>query len=604
TRTRLRPVVGRLALFVVFGAVLVSFWALPFVTHTSDHRPVPDSVTRGEAKRWWFNSVDEHEMVKLTASGRLLDDPRRVRSEQVEPLDKRMEQVTMGVTVRSRFPFVTALTGLGLLVALFGFRRAHCRFLAAGLAFSLFLFAGPDDFPLLGRLPLIGLVQTFRCTYLVEFFAYGLVGLGVEAVLRNLWGFVACRRLVVRRVAAAVFAVGLASGISASVAETSLLASLNTRVHPQSKLDTWLDAVSTLPGRGYPFRVLSMERWNSYRAWLASAGFRSPCSHWGAIAPTSSLFLCYQTRGRPQQTEMHALAGIRYIAGSGSAVIEYRDAKDTDGVLLYQRLSNGPDRHGRSNRGRYLLDMGQESFLRPVRGWPLPVICDDRQWLWLVHGWMERYRNRLGSGSTPFPMRVDRGQLGASGLLGEAQAVAYLDRSGPEPDAAALGSFVADGGVVVAPWEIDGIAVRRASADRQIWSFLPLAPSRKGSDGVEIESYDDPVRSSQRYTFDVDVLEPSVIVLPTAAVSGWNAQLGDQPLKIFATGPDMVGALLPAGAHRLKLTWKMPGWQTALLTTSVVALVIALLALVLGLVGRVMLRRAVIRTLRSSGGRK
>lgn len=602
--TRLRPVVGRVALFAVFGAALVAFWALPFVSHTATHRPVPDSITRGEAKRWWFTSVDEHEMVELAVSGRLLDDPRAVRSEQTDPLDKLMERVTMGVTVHTRFPFVTALTGLGLLVALLGFRRAHCRFLAAGLAFSLFLFAGTDDFPLLGKLPLIGLVQAFRCTYLVEFFAYGLVGLGVEAVLRAAWAFAVTRPRPARRILGVVLSLGIGLGIVACVAEISLLARLNTRVHEQTRLDAWLDSVGSLPDRGYPFRVLSLERWNSYRAWLASGGYRSPCSHWGAVEPTTSLFLCYKTRGRPLQTEMHALAGIRYLAGNRDAVAKYLEAEGPDGRALYQRLPNGRDRRGKPNEGRYLLDLGLPSFARPLAGWPLPVVCDDRQWLWLVDGWMERYRMTAGRESTPIPLRVAAGTLADSGLLDVAPAMLYLRSGVVGDDAAALRRFASGGGAVVAPLPIDGVDVLRAAPGPTIWAFLPKAQGagEDGASAVEITEYHDPARPSQRYALDADALVSTVVVLPTAAVEGWTARLDGEPLPVFPTGPDMVGVWLPAGAHRLELTWQMPVWEGATMVLSLVALAIVVLVLALVAAGRITLRRALRRTLHGAGG--
>jgi hypothetical protein len=615
TPTRLRPVAARLALFAVFGAALVAFWALPFVTHTTEHRPVPDSITRGEAKRWWFNSVGEHEMVRLVASGRLLDDPPVVRSEQTDPLDKLMEKVSMGVTVRTRFPVVTLLVGLGLLVALAGFRRPHCRFLAAGFAFSLLLFTGPDDFPLLRSVPLMGLVQSFRCTYLVEFFAFGLVGLGLEAVLRAAWAFVVFRRRLLRRVLGIALAAGIACGVGACAAEILLLARLNTRVHEQTRLDSWLDSVRSLDDRGYPHRVLSMERWESYRAWLASDGFRAPCSHWGSVGTTSSLHLCYQTRGRPRRTELHALAGIRYVAGNAKAIEKYREARGDDGVALYQRLANGPDRRGRSNESRFLLDMGPRSFLRPLREWPLPVVCDDRQWLWLTHGWMERYRDRLGREVNPVPLRVERGELGESGLLEVARAVLYLDGDGPQPDLAALRGFVEEGGAVVAPYAVDGLEIRRASAERPIWSYLPRVEEGAGRvpglgdleagdpPGVQIAAHDDPRQSSQRYAFDIDALEPGAFLLPSVAVRGWRARLDGEPLEVFPAGPDLLGVWLPAGAHRLELFWRMPAWHSAALAVSLVALLGSALALIVGVAARLVLRRALADTWRGGGGR-
>jgi hypothetical protein len=375
------------------------------------------------------------------------------------------------------------------------------------------------------------------------------------------------------------------------------------RTHEQTRLDAWLDANSSLPNRGYPFRVLSMERWNSYRAWLVAGGFRSPCSHWGAIAPTTSLYLCHQTRDRPRQVGMHALAGIRYASGNEQGVAKYLAATEREGQPLYRQLPLGRDRHGRPSRGRYILDTGEERFLRPVAGWPLPVVCDDRQWLWLVDGWMARYRRQVDRRRTPIPMRVRQGELGASGLLDRTLAVLYLERSGAAADRDALRSFAEGGGTVIAPLDIDGIDERRATPERLIWSFLPRVGRLPASAEVEITRYDDPRRSSQRYNFDVDALEPTVAVLPTAAVPGWIARIDGSRAPAFAAGPDMLGVWLPAGAHRVEFEWQMPGWHAAALAASLIALVAALAAWLAGLAARLTLRRALTRTLRAGGGR-
>ena len=133
---------------------------------------------------------------------------------------------------------------------------------------------------------------------------------------------------------------------------------------------------------------------------------------------------------------------------------------------------------------------------------------------------------------------------------------------------------------------------------------MPRAGKREGTAGVAITSHGDPLRSSQRYAYDVDLLGPAVVVLPSAAVPGWTGTLDGEPLELFATGPDMVGALLPAGAHRLVVRWQMPGWQAALLWTSLAALVMALLSLASVVAGRMALRRAMARTLQGGGGRR
>ena len=54
------------------------------------------------------------------------------------------------------------------------------------------------------------------------------------------------------------------------------------------------------------------------------------------------------------------------------------------------------------------------------------------------------------------------------------------------------------------------------------------------------------------------------------AVPGWTATLDGEPHPTFGAGPDLVGVLVPKGAHRLSFTWKMPplGWVSLAMTLS------------------------------------
>ena len=82
-------------------------------------------------------------------------------------------------TAEPRFPFVTILTGIGLIFALIGFRDPKNRYLLAGLATGIIFMLGSDDFPLLFQLPLINKVQAFRVSYFIEFFAVALAVQGL-----------------------------------------------------------------------------------------------------------------------------------------------------------------------------------------------------------------------------------------------------------------------------------------------------------------------------------------------------------------------------------------------------------------------------------------
>ncbi len=596
---RIRASAVRLTLFVIFGALLVAFWVFPFIEHTMEMRAVPDSVVRGQAKRWWFTSVSRDEMVALAASGRLLDDPRVAHGAQTDPLDKLMDKVSIGGTRRTRPPIVTALMALGMIVAIMGIRRTSNRFLLSGLAFSLVLFAGPDDYPWLRHLPFMKIIQTFRCTYLIELFAFGLCGVGLEAVARHGWRVVAGRGSRARVILGAIFITGSVAGVAACCAEIVVLSQRHIRVHPQAALDSMTDAHSSLDENGYPFQVLCRQRWGSYKSWLIAMGYRSPCSHWGGVGPTTSFQFCVATSKSPEKIDMLALSGVRFVSGKAGNVKKYLEARDADGVPIYQRLPNGKDRKKKSNAGHFLLDSGRDSFLRPLRGEPLPVVCSDAQWTWIVKGWVSRFHQNLRDKNCLVPMRVAAGSLEESGLTSRSSKVLYVDGRKLSNDRKALADFSAGGGLVVSTFDIEGVGTVRPGSSSLFWSALTGKAHGKikardrtyredddpGIEVANIEMKPSPRHSAQRYTFEIDALEDVVAILPTKAVPGWNAHLDGVALPVFPAGPDMVGVIVPQGAHDLSFEWRMPGRHVALLFSSIAAAVIALFVWLLSVAG-------------------
>lgn len=589
----------RLTLFALFGAALVAFWVFPFIEHSMEMRAVPDSIVRGQAKRWWFASVSRDEMVALAASGRMLDDPRVVHGAQTDPLDKLMDKVSIGGTRRTRLPIVTALAALGMIVAIMGIRRTSNRFLLSGLAFSLVLFAGPDDYPWLRHLPFMKIIQTFRCTYLIELFAFGLCGVGLESVARHAWRVVAVRGSPARGILAVLFITGSLAVVAACCSEIVLLSQKFIRVHPQAALDSMIDAHGSLEKKGYPFQVLSRQRWGSYKSWLIAKGYRSPCSHWGSVGPTTSFQFCVATSNAPKKVDMLALSGVRFISGRADHVEKYLEARDEDGVPIYERLPNGKDRAKKNNAWHFLLDSGRDSFLRPLVGEPLPVVCSDAQWTWIVRGWVSRYHENLRDESSLVPMRVTAGSVEESGLSGRATRVLYVDDHKLEDDREALADFSARGGLVVSTFDIKGVETTRPGSSASLWTALTGKTQNKknanarayredddpGIEAARIEMKPNTRNSGQHYTFEIDTLKDVVAILPTKAVPGWNAHLDGVALPVFPAGPDMVGVVVPRGAHDLSFDWRMPGHHVALLFTSIGAAVIVLFVWLLSVAG-------------------
>ncbi len=593
TAFKLRDVWKKLLAFSLFCTALVAFWVMPFLAHTYEMRPVPDSIVRG-TRVHWFTSVSKEELMMVLNTGRLLDDPPR-RGKERDTNDKVMDRISIIGTLKTRPPAITALTGLGTVVALFGLGMASRRFLLAGLLFSLMLFAGPDDYRWLHYLPFIKQIQVFRCTYFVEFFAFGLVGVGAEAVFRRLWMFIKKRKSFIGSPMMAAWMISVSVAAALCGSEIILLGQRHLLIRDPSSFDEMIDAVSEVPERGYPFRIAPIYtgRYKLRHAWFAVHGYQPYCTHWKGTGPTAAYHLCMTLASVSKNNDLHALAGIRYFSGQGDKIKRLHDAKDRDGDPLLERLPNGKERNGKSTSWHYMLDSGREHFLRLFVGKPLPVVCSNSQWIWITKEWMKKYRSWLWQESTPFPMRVRSGSLDPSGLSESAHAIFYLDHKGLKEDLPGLQRFVKSGGVVISPVEIDGLKTIRPENKQSAWDILPKAMKRPSSakpeknhreeldpafEFAEIKRLPDPDRSPQNFAFDIDLLEPILAVLPMQAVPGWKATLNGKPLVTFPTGPDMVGVYLPKGAHRLVFYWEMIYWHliTIWVTLLAVAVVIGI----------------------------
>ena len=588
----LRRNVKRLAIFAVVGAALAAFWALPFVEHTRTMRPIPDSIIRGRGVHW-FTSVSTSELSMVLRTGRLLDDPPRMGDKR-DADDKLMDQISIIGTLKTRPPVLTILTAFGAIVALAGVRRSSRRFLLAGLTFSLMLFAGPDDFRWLRFLPFIQEIQAFRCTYLVEFFAFGLAAIGVGALGRAGLALVATRR---RRITAVTAAVALslvaAGGAAWTCVEIVLLGEVHMNLRATPELDEVVDAASSLQHQGYPFRIQPKFKAGISskvrQAWLNVHGFESYCTHWKGTGPTAAYHTCMSMTGPSRSGALFSLLAARWFIGSDKEIDPFAKALDDDRVPLFERIPDGKSRARKKPSALTLLDSGHDHFLRPLVGRPLPVVCSDAHWIWIVKSWITRFRPNLWDTRTPIPMRVRAGELAASGLLDVADAVLYLDHSRAAEDAPALAR--AAGRVrVISTRPIPGVAVVPPGM-KSTWDLLPGprplargAPDGEreeldpGLDASEIEMLDLGRKSFQRFVFDVDNLKPVVALLPMEAVPGWSASLDGARTPSFAAGPDLVGVYMPAGAHRLELRWDMPARHVAWLIVSLAALAAVLAA--------------------------
>ncbi|MBN2344495.1 MAG: hypothetical protein JXX29_01645 [Deltaproteobacteria bacterium] len=591
SETSVRANIKKMVIFAMLGAALVSFWVIPFVEHNKTMRPVPDPIFRGSGVHW-YTSVSTAQLIDVAAGGYMLDDSRNEKNDRNDA-EKFMDKINIISSLSHRPPIFSILTAFGVLCALFQLRKLSVRFLLGGFAFSLMLFAGPDDFRWTSYLPFMDKVQAFRCTYLYEIFAFGLSALGVEFIVGSIYTFARTRK---RWWSKAPFFMLWAAGAGVVLGwngfEIVKLGQTHLVIREPNILNLDLDALQNVPDRGYPFKVdvRTGGRPKIRHAWFAMNGYMPFCTHWKGTGPETTYKHCAYLGTPKNSIPMLALSGVRWFTGWGPTIKSIENEKDEDGLPAALPVDVGLTRAGAPNSSRFTFDTGAEHFLQPLTGSPLPVICNDKQWLWLTTNWMQNYRFKLWKKAMPVTMRVNGGRLAASNLLNDARAIFYFDHSQVDDDHDALSQFIDSGGVVISPLPIDGLSVVELDINQVPWTALPedinnavpdmrVTPREENNPGLEIAQIDHvkPERHTyQQFVFDVENTEPVIAVLPLNNYPGWRAYLNGNEIPTFSTGPDMVGVHLQRGVHRVKFRWEMPLRHKLTIYVSILALLMAL----------------------------
>ncbi len=597
----------RVAAFGTVVACLVAFWLVPFLLHTVEFRPIPDSEVRVE-KRWWFVGASDDELAHLAATGRLLDDAKTLRPDEKQPLDALSDLLNISITRHVRPPVITCLAAWGLLVGLLCLRRPGVRFLVAGALFSLLLVAGQDDHPWLRFVPFINYVQSFRCVYFVEFFTFALVGLGIERPLYVIVCAVTRSHLAVR-ILAGIVVLALAFAPSAwAVQEIQAIQEAHIHTFDPEMFDAALARIPSVPKNGYPYRTDVTEVGGLMRDWLSINGYRMGITHWGKSGPNGPFKAQQYLTAHREDVAFSRLIGQRYLyTDRGTAgQLEAHKTKDLAWGPLRSDFDATPD----ARASRYLfLDTAQDDFLQPIANRLVAVACRDNQWIWLVDSWMERFGATFVERAKPFPVRVrDTGWRDAA--LGPlVDTVLYLDGAAAERDAEAIAALVRGGKLVWVPYAIPGSGASVIPAHAPVWQVIDEAASKRsgeassGGASVSVHRIGNKRRTSQHFSFDIDALEPSLAVLPTVSVPGWQAALDGKLVDIYSAGPSLTAVALPQGSHHLVFAWQMPV-RDQLLNALSAAVFGALLAVwILSLLGDVVLRRSLRGTLRKGGVR-
>ena len=549
-----------LIVFGVLAGLLVAFWFVPFVTLRDRFRPVPDVVALPSDAH--FNAgLTAKQATKLLFTGRLLDDARHkaIDPDRTED-DILIDKINMLGTYELRPPVVTILALMGLLLCLFRYKSEGYRFLIAGFFFSFLLIMGPDDVPWIRYLPFAKRIQFFRCTYLLEFFAFGLAAAGLEIAFSFLARAARRLPLVGKR------AVGVTAGllIVAALAYHLFLVHGIATQHVNPKPKKRFDRVARVARPAldhFPARmILNHGHFRSDKrrmTYLTYKGNRTVCGHWRVMGATIANDLCRPLFHPGANLLATRRTGIGLFLVNRKLAEKLNDVSDGNEKPLEQINRGG---------GHYLYrDMDMEYL------WAAPsaalVLADNVQWFHVTRAWIAKLGRRRQPESVT-PVRLSERDKITGELLRAFDAVWILDMSQiDDAEIEQIAAFEKSGGHVLSVEDVPGV---------EETIVLP-----EGEHLVKVlakDHVDVPVGFEKitagiggPFEYRVESTRSRVVILPEFVVPGWDVTIDGSIRPTLAAGPDFVATVVPKGTHTIVFEWNTPGLELISLAVSGVA---------------------------------
>ncbi len=535
------------------GVLLAAFWVLPFLAVQAEHRPIPDAVSRPD-RRIWFSGISGRELFDLVRTGRFFDGERDVDRDKGsdEPLDSKMRALNIFGLHTLRPPIFSICLAIGVLFALVRIRDPSVRFLLGLMTTGFLLVLGLDDVRIVARLPFTGQMQGFRATYLVDQGALGLVALGLHEV-GSLF-LAAARRLprIPRRIA---------GGLGVFVAVGALLAtSAWLFVHARAIVGTgrgpweftFLESMGRYRQRMGPYRVrghykagTNQNRRNNH---IHVLGFAVPCAHVSGITGQTARTVCERIGTPGRSWRLAELVGTSYF------LVDRRYPHGLDAVEKvgdrgrYRRLSN--------RRNMQLWESRMRTFGHMATGPIVLVHGTHAQWVQLNEEWLGRWSNRLEDPRTPWPVRVQPGDLERGPLLRQAASVLIVDTRPFERAPAGLQARAEQGLPVHVLSPIPGLRAKvlgPADGWERAFSGLPRAAARPEDESFRLLPSPSPGREFRLQTV---VKRAGIAMVAEGCFANWHAWVDGKPADVRPAGPDLVGVYLPAGTRRLVIRWQ------------------------------------------------
>ncbi len=538
-----------LLVFVAVSMLAVAFWFVPFLDHWGKHRPVPEPIAlHGNA--FLSNSVTSGEAIRLLVTGRLLDDAHVISTGNQDQDDKLLDRINMCPTTSTRPPVVTLLTLLGLVLCIVKIRSSAHRFMTTGFIFTFLLLMGPDDVGWITYLPFVKRIEFFRCTYLLEFFAFGLSGAGLQMLFAQ--GYKGANRLGAPLRLLAVILGGLvsAAGLFYFFYLFSEMAAKHANPGSKAKFERAL-TVARPAQHEFPERMILQhdhfrtdKRWISY---LSAHEMRVECGHWRIIGPTIANNLCSPIRRPGQYLDIAQRVGI------GFYLVNRKHAKS-----LSQLTSDAVSplmRQVKRGRGHYLYQNQATEYLWAADR-PILVVGSATHWFYLSRSWIDRMRRVSDTTAPPLtPILFGADQRLEPNVLRAVDGVVVLVPQDLEKkNLEALASYATSGGNVFSVRALPGVKSTLIDPDGPPLLKIIAGEEKAHQVATELVS----ARVAGPFVYRVNAASPTAMVLPEFAVDGWRATVDGVSTPIYAGGPNMVTTVVPQGKHTLRLWWQTP----------------------------------------------
>jgi len=559
-RETLHALIRAVSVFVL-GALLISFWLIPFYSSPEIH---PTTGYLSQSRHGFSVMTDTAAgTISHFLDGSLFDAP------APEPFGAGSVWAWRDNSFTGRWPALTWSCLLGLIFLLAGFRYFKNLYFFCGFIFSFLVFLGPDDLPVLRLIPFQEQFQYIHWIPVPEMFAVCAAAVGIGSLPEFLAGIIPSRFRLSRWLFWPVFSALTVFFVFPVWRDRLEWGKLKVRTRAFSTRDGKQTARSLRNGANRDFQqcldvLAAGETFSRFyasptsiragqeifyftvapalagRANVISPLFSGLVGGWNRVIGSSIRKDLWQSRN------LLELLNIRHLITHRDNLEKFSPLPD----FWEEEISSGTWR-------MYDFPGGRGSF--GFTGCPpLLAFLDYHDWEELMRSWAEYYRSRPEPSSAVFALRAPGG-----------------DRPVPAPDILArCGGILVPGGPAWSEGAGAELVARARSRGLPVYGMAPVPGGQTIQDvgGVPWEELEKDIadwrqektaEAPERHRLEFWAARGGWVYFKASFYRGWKVLLDGCPVANWCLSPGYNAAFVPAGTHSVEFAYRganRSGW--------------------------------------------